>query len=111
MIVKKNDEVERKEVKREGVKNTYIRWLIGTDSQAPNFYLRQFELEPGGHTPFHSHEFEHEVYVIEGNGQINTENESIYLERGFFVLVMPHEKHQFENNGDITFKFLCIIPK
>jgi quercetin dioxygenase-like cupin family protein len=89
MIVKKNDEVEREEVKMEGVKKTYIRWLIGTDSPAPNFYLREFELEPGGHTTFHSHENEHEVYVLEGKGQVNTENESISLERNSFALVMP----------------------
>jgi quercetin dioxygenase-like cupin family protein len=111
MIVKKYDEVANEKVEMEGVKNTSIRWLIGKDSPAPNFYLRQLELEPGGHTPFHTHEWEHEIYVVEGQGRINTSgDQSIPLEQGSFALVMPGEEHQFENTGDSTFKFLCVIP-
>jgi quercetin dioxygenase-like cupin family protein len=111
MIVKKYDEVEKEEVKMEGVKNISVRWLIGEDSAPPNFYMRLFELEPGGYSPFHSHPFEHEVYVVEGKGQINTEDKPIPLEKGSFALVVPGEKHQFVNKGDTTFKFLCMIPK
>ena len=111
MIVKKYDEVEKEEVKREGAKNISVRWLIGEDSDAPNFYMRFFEVKPGGHSPFHSHPFEHEVYVLEGKGHINTEDKSIPLEKGSFALVVPGEKHQFVNKGDSIFKFLCIIPK
>jgi quercetin dioxygenase-like cupin family protein len=111
MIVKKYDEVEKEEVKMDGVKNISVRWLIGKDSPAPNFHMRLFEVEPGGHSPFHSHPYEHEVYVVEGIGQINTEDKPIHLEKDSFALVMPGEKHQFENRGDATFKFLCMIPK
>lgn len=111
MIVKKYDEVTNEKVQMEGANNTSIRWLIGKDSPAPNFYLRQLELEPGGHTPFHTHEWEHEIYVIEGQGQINTTGStSLKLEKGCFALVMPGEEHQFQNTGDTTFKFLCVIP-
>lgn len=110
MIVKKYDEVEKLAVNHEGAKNTSIRWLVGKDAGAPNFFLRQFELEPGGHTPFHNHPWEHEVYVLAGRGQINTNSEPRYLEKGFFGLVMPGEDHQFENIGDTPFTFLCIIP-
>ena len=111
MIVKKYDTVEKEEVKMEGVKNTSVRWLIGKDSPAPNFHMRLFEVDPGGHTPFHSHDFEHEIYVVEGKGQINTEEKPIPLEKDSFALVMPGEKHQFENTGNTPLKFLCMIPK
>jgi len=110
MIVKKYDEVEKSEVTMAGAKNTSIRWLVGKDTDAPNFFLRQLEVEPGGHTPFHNHPYEHEVYVIAGKGQINKKGGSIPLEKGSFGLVMPGEDHQFENTGDFTFKFLCVIP-
>lgn len=33
------------------------------------------------------------------------------LEAGSFALILPGEEHQFENDGNTTFKFLCIIPK
>jgi quercetin dioxygenase-like cupin family protein len=111
MIVKKYDEVKKETVTMKGAKDAGIRWLIGMDSPAPNFYLRLFEVEPGGHSPFHSHEMEHEIFALEGKGQINTEEKPIPLEQGSFALIMPGEKHQFENVGDTTFKFLCIIPK
>jgi len=111
MIVKKHDQVVREEVKMEGVKNTSVRWLIGKDSPAPNFHMRLFEVEPGGHSPFHSHDFEHEIYVVDGTGRINTEDTPIPLEKDSFALVMPNEKHQFENTGDTPLKFLCMIPK
>lgn len=110
MIVKKYDEVEKLAVNHEGAKNTSVRWLVGKDAGAPNFFLRLFELEPGGHTPFHNHPWEHEVYVLAGRGQINTKGESRPLEKGSFGLVMPGEEHQFENTGDMPFTFLCIIP-
>jgi len=110
MIVKKYNEVERCVVTEEGAKNTSIRWLIGKDSPAPNFYLRQLELEPGGHTPYHSHPWEHEIFVLEGIGSLNTKSETNPLEKGMFALVMPGEEHQFENTSVTTFKFLCLIP-
>ena len=110
MIVKKYDEVEKQTVTEEGAANTSIRWLVGKDSDAPNFYLRQLELEAGGHTPYHSHAWEHEVYVLEGRGKINTKDGARPLEPGTFALVMPGEEHQFENTGEAALKFLCIIP-
>jgi quercetin dioxygenase-like cupin family protein len=111
MIVKKYDEIENQAVNVEGAKDTAIRWLVGKDSPAPNFYLRQIEVEPGGYTPFHNHKWEHEVYVLEGNGQINSsKGEAKPLEKGTFALVMPDEEHQFQNTGDTTLKFLCLIP-
>jgi quercetin dioxygenase-like cupin family protein len=111
MIVKKYTEVENQEVKMDGVKDTSIRWLIGEETNAPNFYTRLFEMKPGGHTPFHTHPWEHEIYVLEGKAQLNTTEGSIPLEQGSFALVLPGEEHQFENTGDSRFKFLCVIPK
>lgn len=110
MMVKKFSEVEKTAIQKEGVKGTSIRWLIGQDSGAPNFYLRLFELEIGGHSPFHAHPWEHEVYVLEGKGKLNTPDRSYPLEKDCFALVLPGEEHQFENCGAGPFKFLCIIP-
>ena len=32
--------------------------------------MRQFDVDPGGHTPKHTHGHEHEVYVLEGTGVV-----------------------------------------
>ena len=110
MIVKHYGEVERKLV--EEAKNTYIRWLIGEDLNPPTFYMRLFEVEEGGETPYHTHDWEHEVFVLEGEGAVrNEKGELIPLRPGSFVLVRPNEKHQFINTGSGVLKFLCLIPK
>jgi len=111
MIVSKKSAVEKQKINMEGVEGASIQWLIGEQSGAPNFYLRLFELEPGGHTPYHTHPWEHEVYFLEGEGQLNTKDGPFLVEKGHFVLVMPDEEHQFKNIGDTPLKFLCIIPK
>jgi quercetin dioxygenase-like cupin family protein len=109
MLAKKYDEVKKEEVTAEGAEGVSIRWLIGKETDAP-FYLRHFEVRPGGRTPYHNHPWEHEVYVLEGNGQLNTQQGPIPLEKGSFALVSPDEEHQFENTGTTTFAFLCAIP-
>lgn len=111
MIVKKYEEVEKSQVAIDGAKGVSVRWLIGEDSGAPNFYLRLFEVEPGGHTPSHTHDWEHEVFVVEGKGKLNSGEGSLDLEKGMFALVLPGEEHRFENTGDAVLKFLCAIPK
>lgn len=111
MIVKHFKEVKKENVNVEGAKNTTIRWLLGEDSPAPNFYMRLFEVEPGGYSPYHTHSWEHEVFILEGEGKINTKGKSFELKQGSFVLVEPNEEHQFENTGNGVLKFLCMIPK
>ncbi len=110
MIVKRYDEVEKSSIIKEGVKNVSIRWLIGKDTNAPNFYLRLFEVEPGGYSPYHTHDWEHEVFVLAGKGELKSGDKSLPLAEGSFALVLPGEEHQFINRGDTIFKFLCIIP-
>lgn len=92
-------------------KGVKIRWLIGDKDNPPNFYLRMIEIEPGGSTPYHQHESEHEVYVLDGKGKLIDLNGKEYpLNEGTVVYVQPMEKHQFKNDGENIFRFLCIIP-
>lgn len=110
MIVKKYNDVPAEPVTMAGAEAVTIRWLLGQDSPAPNFYLRLFEVQPGGHSPYHSHAMEHEIFVLEGQGRINAKGINFPVSAGSFALVEPNEEHQFENTGKGVFKFLCIIP-
>ena len=51
-----------------------MRILAGPDEGAPSFVMRLFEIEPGGGTPHHSHAWEHELFVVEGNGVLKSGN-------------------------------------
>ncbi len=89
---------------------TQIRWLITKEMGAPNFAMRLFEMAPGGFSPLHNHAWEHEVFVLEGQGGIFDGEKTTPLQGGDVVFVPPNELHQFRNSGEAQLKFLCLIP-
>ena len=94
----------------EGASKLRVRWLITKEMGAPNFAMRLFEMESGGFSPLHSHNWEHEVFVLEGEGVAVSDKGETKLKAGDVVFVPPNELHQFKNNGKQTFKFLCFVP-
>jgi quercetin dioxygenase-like cupin family protein len=72
--------------------------------------MRQFEIEPSGYTPRHSHAHEHEVFVMEGSGVVLEGDTEHPLAVGTVVYVPPNQEHQFRNTGTGPLKFLCLIP-
>lgn len=110
MKVSNNQNVELKKVEMEGAQGCNVRWLVGEADGAPNFAMRQFEVEPGGHTPRHHHPYEHEIFVLEGAGEVYEGEQPHPLKAGDVVLIKPDEVHQFKNTGKTPFKFICLIP-
>jgi len=107
------EQIKGAPVEMEGAVGCRIRCLIGEPDGAPAFSMRQFEVSPGGHTPKHSHPYEHEVFVIEGTGVVLEGQEGQVehpLQSGSVVYVTPSEPHQFRNTGNSPLKFLCLIP-
>ena len=88
-----------------------MRMLIGPAEGAPTFNMRLFEVAPGGHTPCHSHDWEHEVYVLGGAGEVRSPDGQVPIAASDCVLIPPNEEHQFVNTGDETLKFLCLVPR
>ncbi len=97
-------------VEMEGSQGCHVRWLVGASDGAPTFAMRQFEVAPGGHTPKHFHDYEHEVFVLEGSGVAMEGDSEHALKAGDVVFVRPNEVHQFRNTGSAPLKFLCLIP-
>jgi quercetin dioxygenase-like cupin family protein len=83
---------------------------IGKADGAPNFSIRVFTLEPGGHTPHHRHESEHLNYVLEGEGIALEGENPRAIKAGDFVLVKPQELHQYRNTGAEPLVFMCMVP-
>ena len=94
----------------EMVKNVAGRVLLGSQDGAPNFCMRRFEMGPQGYTPKHSHAWEHEVYVVQGKGQVFIDGQWQAVREGTAVLVPPNAEHQFKNDSDGTFAFICLVP-
>ncbi|RPI03668.1 MAG: cupin domain-containing protein [Calditrichaeota bacterium] len=88
-----------------------IRVLIDdANDGAPVYKLRMIEIEPGGHSPDHSHPYEHENFIVEGVGQVMMEGRWFDVKPGDVVFVPPGIRHQYRNAGEAVFKFLCGIP-
>ncbi|HEC80800.1 MAG TPA: cupin domain-containing protein [Thermoplasmatales archaeon] len=96
--------------KEEGAENVTIRWLITKNDGAENFAMRLFELKKGGCSPWHQHDWEHEVFILDGKGKLVTEKGDEELKPGDFVFLPPMEWHQFKQDGEGVLKFLCLIP-
>ena len=86
------------------------RVVIGADDGAPNFCMRVFEVEPGSSTPSHSHAWEHEVFVLSGQGVASGEKGETPIAEGNVIFVPPDEHHCFINRGDVTLRLICLIP-
>ena len=94
-----------------GAEGCRVRWLISDKDGAPNFYMRRFELEPGGRTPRHAHPWEHEVYVLEGEGTLLCKGGEELFRPGDVVYIPPGEAHSFTAGPKAPVAFLCLIPK
>ncbi|MGB7062233.1 MAG: cupin domain-containing protein [Candidatus Zixiibacteriota bacterium] len=103
-------DVEAKAVDDPDARGAKVRWLISEKDGAPNFAMRLFEMKPEGYTPYHKHEWEHEVFVLKGRGSLVTETKNFPLNEGDAVFVPGNENHQFRNESDEPLVFLCMVP-
>ncbi len=111
MKIKSATDVPAEAVEMQAAAGVRMRMLIGPDDGAPNFNMRMFELAPGGHTPLHSHAWEHEVYVLEGQAEVRSGAATHQARAGTCVFVRPDEQHQFRNAGTGQLRFLCLVPQ
>lgn len=110
MRVVPSSAVPAQPVGEEGAANATVRWLISRPEGAPNFAMRLFELAPGGHTPLHTHPWEHEVFVLGGRLEVIGDEGPRAAVAGDALLVLPNERHQFRNPAEEPARFLCLIP-
>jgi quercetin dioxygenase-like cupin family protein len=84
--------------------------ISGRDG-SPSFSFRVFTIQPGGHTPYHEHPFEHLNYIIQGCGRVERPEGALEITKGDFVLVLPGETHQYRNTSSTEpLLLLCAVP-
>jgi quercetin dioxygenase-like cupin family protein len=104
-----------KPVQMDGVKGVKMAIMVGREDGAPNFALRCFHVEPGGHSPRHQHDYEHEVYIVDGGGTVLLNGKEQPIKAGDVVYVPADHEHQFKAasqgpSGPGGMKFLCLVP-
>ena len=88
-----------------------MRVAIGPDEGAPFFNMRVFEVQPGYATPHHSHWWEHEIFVLAGQGKLKTGQGDVPVSYGSTVFVPGGEMHQLRNTGNDVLRFICLVPQ
>jgi quercetin dioxygenase-like cupin family protein len=110
MLKKHYKDVEEQVPTEEGVKDTKIRWLLTEKDGAKNFAMRVFTIQPGGHTPHHTHDWEHELFMLEGQAVLRSGDEKIPFKPGEFAFIKANELHQIRNESSNPAVVMCLIP-
>jgi len=111
MIVSNVENMAGKKVEMPGAEGASVKVLVSPKEGWEDYVLREFELEPGGHTPRHVHPWPHINYIVEGEGELHLGTEDHPLSAGSYAFVPADIEHQYTNMGEGKFRFLCIVPK
>jgi quercetin dioxygenase-like cupin family protein len=94
-----------------GVAKTTMRWLIGRRTGARTYAMRYFEMQPGGIIPIHSHDEEHEIFVLSGEAKVLGESNKDVAKKDDVIFIPPDHPHGYDNiHGAEVFSFICVIP-
>ncbi len=97
---------------KKGAEKTQVQYLVDDRQGSDRFALRLYIVQKGGHTPLDQHPYEHHVYVMSGEGllrQSKQPNASLRtLKAGDTLFIPSNAIHQFSNNKDEPFTFLCV---
>jgi len=100
------------EVLEKGAEKTQVRYLIDERHGSDRFALRLYTVNKGGHTPLDQHPYEHHVYVMSGEGLLRQSKQTNAtlrpLKPGDSLFIPSNAVHQFSNNKDEPFTFLCV---
>ena len=108
----KLQDIKREKMMMEGAEKVLKQVPVSKNDGTPSFCFRVFTIEPEGHTPYHTHDFEHLNYIISGKGVlVDEQGKKCPLDAGDFALILPNEKHQFRNTSDVNpFVIICAVP-
>ena len=87
-----------------------VRWVLGRPEGAPNFAMRVIEFAPGAVFARHQHPYEHEIFVLEGEGVVEGPEGELAMKPGVALYVPPGELHGYRNTGDSALRFVCVVP-
>jgi quercetin dioxygenase-like cupin family protein len=112
MIIRHAYDVPTDIVREPGAKQVTIRRLIDTPDGADRFLMSLFELGKNGQTPPHYHEWEHEIYVLEGSLHVDlpAARKQIPLKVGDVVFIPRGEQHGLATGPGETARLLLVAP-
>ena len=96
------DDVETKEIEPK----VYVRIMVDKSKGSDGIALVRGRIEPGGVLPWHTHDVEEALTVLEGNALSEIGDETYNLLPGDAVLLPAHIPHQLSCVGDKDLLFV-----
>lgn len=110
MLIRRAESTEATSLTMDGIRDVTMRLMVGRKDGAPTFAMRHFTVGPGGHTPRHQHNYEHEIFIIAGRGRAEYDGAFHEIAAGDVLFVEPNRMHQFVNTDAEPLQFLCFVP-
>jgi quercetin dioxygenase-like cupin family protein len=110
MIQKSLAAIDKVTVTMPGAKDCQMQLLAGPGDACANFAMRKFTVAPGGHTPLHQHDYEHEILILAGGGVAFGNGRESGIKAGDVIIVPANEPHQFKNTAGQPLEFICMVP-
>lgn len=93
----------------EGWREITRQVLAGSYGESCSFRVRYFEVGPGGHSSLEKHEHVHVVITLRGHGRAIV-GASVHDVEPYDITYVPAwTPHQFVNDSEEPFGFLCIV--
>ena len=99
-----------KAVAQKAGKGVSMKMLLSPE-ESPNFAMRNFIIEAGGHMPLHTNSVEHEQYVLSGRATVQIGDKMVEAKEGDVFLIPAGVAHSYKTLGDEAYSFLCLVPK
>lgn len=100
----------RKVAGMEAAPGVLMRIVAGPEESVPTFVMRVFEIQPGCATPHHSHPWEHEMFVLLGEGTLKSGDIEKPLREGDAITVLADEMHGIANTSGGLLRVICVVP-
>ena len=82
-----------------------------TSSGAADATMDICEICAGASSALHAHPWEHQVFVVAGQGVVTDGQKPIRFRAGDAVVIPADQPHQFVNVGDSNVLFICLRPR
>jgi len=93
-------EVKAQHLGRPGCKGARVRELISEEDGAERFRFRMIEIMPSGSVPPHKHDYEHGVFMLEGECIVICEGKRETIKAGSVVFIPANTLHSWHNPTD-----------
>ena len=87
------------------VRNFIANKELGTQSD-----IHENVLSPGVTIPWHFHETEEVIVVLEGSGECRTEESTENYSAGDVIILPARVKHSLKNSGNTLIRQICFFP-